>query len=157
MQGADGYGENRLGATLSERQRECLRLVGRGMSSKEIALSVGLSPQTVDTYVKAAMARLGATNRREAARMLADAEARVPQLSESPSRAVDPSPTARQFEGTAVWRDWMSLLAPPPLGGRLNDLTAGTKTFAALRIAMIGTVVVIAIALLIAGALRAFA
>lgn len=62
-------------ANLTEGQKTCLRLVGRGMSSKEIAQETGLAPQTVDTYVKAAMAKLGASNRRDAARLLGAAEA----------------------------------------------------------------------------------
>src|SRR4051794_12030891 len=61
-------------STLSESQKICLRRVGSGMSSKEIAIETGWAPQTVDTYIKAAMARLGASNRREAARLLAHAE-----------------------------------------------------------------------------------
>lgn len=44
---------------LTARERDCLRLVARGMSSKEIALTLGLSPLTVDGYLKEAARTLG--------------------------------------------------------------------------------------------------
>lgn len=55
---------------LSELQKRCLLYVAANMSSKEIAIEVGLSPQTVDQYVSRAITTLGVMNRREAARML---------------------------------------------------------------------------------------
>jgi DNA-binding CsgD family transcriptional regulator len=72
--------------SLSEGQKNCLRLVAKGMSSKEIAKVIGLTPQTVDTYLKAALARTGAPNRREAARMLVTWE--LSQQSGSPSQPI---------------------------------------------------------------------
>lgn len=139
---------------LSERQKDCLRLVARGLSSKEIALQVGLTPQTVDTYLKAAIARLGVSNRREAARLLQDWEASQ-ELGSPPPAVVEVAPVVQPGTATAVggWRAWMPL---PPLGGRPNDLTLPARTFAVLRIAVISAVVVIAIALLIAAAFRTF-
>lgn len=59
---------------LTDKQRECLRLVYAHMSSKEIAQKLGIEPGTVDQYVKAAMRTLGVSDRRAAARMLADSE-----------------------------------------------------------------------------------
>jgi DNA-binding CsgD family transcriptional regulator len=64
---------------LTARERDCLRLVGRGMSSKEIALALGLSPLTVDGYLKEAVRTLGVSGRREAARVLASHEELPPQ------------------------------------------------------------------------------
>lgn len=55
---------------LTPRERDCLRLVGRALSSKEIAIELGLSPFTVDEYVRSAVTKIGARNRREAARLL---------------------------------------------------------------------------------------
>ena len=48
---------------ITDRQREILALVGRGMSSKQIALHIGLSEETVKTHVKRAMNTLGAPTR----------------------------------------------------------------------------------------------
>lgn len=61
-------------ARLTDKQRTCLRLVYAHMSSKEIALHLGIEPGTVDQYVKAAMRILGVGDRRAAARMLAEHE-----------------------------------------------------------------------------------
>jgi DNA-binding CsgD family transcriptional regulator len=66
--------EHRLNR-LTEKQRECLRLVYAHMSSKEIAKQLGVEPGTVDQYIKAAMRTLGVAERRAAARLLADHEA----------------------------------------------------------------------------------
>jgi DNA-binding CsgD family transcriptional regulator len=60
---------------LTDKQRACLRLVYAHMSSKEIAPRLGVEPGTVDQYVKAAMRILGVSERRAAARMLAEHEA----------------------------------------------------------------------------------
>lgn len=57
-------------ASLSDRQRQILRLVGRGRTSKEIAIEIGLSPHGVDMSLRKSCERLGVVNRREAARLL---------------------------------------------------------------------------------------
>jgi DNA-binding CsgD family transcriptional regulator len=68
--------EQRLGR-LTEKQRECLRLVYAHLSSKEIAPRLGVEPGTVDQYIKAAMRTLGVSDRRHAAQMLAEHEAKA--------------------------------------------------------------------------------
>jgi DNA-binding CsgD family transcriptional regulator len=70
--------EERL-ARLTDKQRECLRLVYAHLSSKEIAPKLGVEPGTVDQYIKAAMRVLGVCDRRAAARMLAEHEDRIVQ------------------------------------------------------------------------------
>jgi DNA-binding CsgD family transcriptional regulator len=138
---------------LSESQRTCLRLVGRGMSSKEIAIETGLSPATVDTYVKAAMAKLGASNRRDAARLLTSIES---QDLGSPASGL-PGPRSVQHQSAvADGEGWSGWIAPPPLGGSRNELDAAGKTLAILKVAGLGAVMVLAIALLMAGALQTF-
>ncbi|PHY21222.1 helix-turn-helix transcriptional regulator [Caulobacter sp. BP25] len=57
---------------LTERERECLRLVDRHMSSKEIARELGLSKHTVDWHLDKARRRLGAADRYDAARRVFD-------------------------------------------------------------------------------------
>jgi len=56
---------------LSRRQLECLAGVAALKSSKQIAVELGISPKTVDNYIAEAVTALGATNRRDAASMLA--------------------------------------------------------------------------------------
>lgn len=58
-------------ARLSEGQRQCLALVDQHLSSKEIALRLGISPHTVDQRVRLALQILGVEKRGEAARMVA--------------------------------------------------------------------------------------
>jgi DNA-binding CsgD family transcriptional regulator len=53
---------------LTERERDCLRLVARGYSSKEIAVELGISHHTVDLHLRRAIKTLGVTSRRDAAR-----------------------------------------------------------------------------------------
>ena len=67
---------------LSEGQRACLRRVLMHMSSKDIARELDISPHTVDQRLRIAIQTLGAANRFEAARMLAQYER--PELYQSP-------------------------------------------------------------------------
>lgn len=50
-------------SVLTEREREVLALVGRGMSNDEIGATLFLSPATVRTHVGRAMSKLGARDR----------------------------------------------------------------------------------------------
>jgi DNA-binding NarL/FixJ family response regulator len=54
--------EDRL-AVLTQREREVLALVGRGLSNDEIAAELTLSPATARTHVSRAMVKLGARDR----------------------------------------------------------------------------------------------
>ena len=49
-------------AELSPRQREVMDLVAAGLSSKQIALQLGISPRTVENYRAWVMERMGAGN-----------------------------------------------------------------------------------------------
>ena len=139
---------------LPEGHRNCLRMVGRGMSSKEIAAKTGLSPQTVDTYLKACIKGLGATNRREAARLLQAWE--LSQKSGSPTLPVAEIeaavPQLKQAGGQGFWQ----LLIPIPVGGSLNDLNGAQKTLLAMRIGVTGVVMLLAIVTTFIGLLTVF-
>jgi DNA-binding CsgD family transcriptional regulator len=63
---------------LTDKQRECLRMVYRHMETKEIARVLGLSPDGVTQRIKTAMKTLGVDRRRDAARILAEAEGLAP-------------------------------------------------------------------------------
>jgi len=54
-------------ATISPRETEVLRLIGRGLKSGEVAGVLGISQQTVTTHVKAIYRKLEITSRAEAA------------------------------------------------------------------------------------------
>jgi DNA-binding NarL/FixJ family response regulator len=59
---ASQAGEDRL-AVLTQREREVLALVGRGLSNDEIGAELFLSPATARTHVSHAMGKLGARDR----------------------------------------------------------------------------------------------
>jgi DNA-binding NarL/FixJ family response regulator len=60
--GADGRGT----PALTRRQREILQLFADGLSTDRAARSLGLSPETVRTHIKAVLSRLGARDRAHA-------------------------------------------------------------------------------------------
>lgn len=55
--------------SLTERERDTLKLLGRGMSNKEIALELALTEMTVKGYVSDLLAKLGVSDRTQAALM----------------------------------------------------------------------------------------
>jgi DNA-binding NarL/FixJ family response regulator len=55
--------DNSVLSVLTEREREILGLVGRGMSNEDIAAKLYLSPLTAKTHVSRAMTKLGARDR----------------------------------------------------------------------------------------------
>jgi DNA-binding CsgD family transcriptional regulator len=58
-------------AKLTEGQLDCLRLVNQHLSSKEIAVELGISPHTVDQRVRQALQTLRVSRRSQAARIVA--------------------------------------------------------------------------------------
>jgi len=114
---------------LTPRERDCLRLVAKARSSKEIAQELGLSPYTVDEYVKSAVSKLGVRNRRDAAKIVSAEPAEAtpqklgdePQAIAQPPHSTDAMPPVRSVKGRHI----------PFLrqGRRLNDLTAAQRLF----------------------------
>ncbi|MGI8755884.1 MAG: LuxR C-terminal-related transcriptional regulator [Acidimicrobiales bacterium] len=60
---------------LTAREEEVLHLVGAGLTSVDIAATLGLEPSTVDSFVRSATTKLGVSTRLAAAAMLGGAEA----------------------------------------------------------------------------------
>lgn len=56
-------------ASLSQREEQVLHLISRGMTHHQTATSLGISPHTVDTYVKRIRAKLRLGNKAELARV----------------------------------------------------------------------------------------
>lgn len=107
---------------LSPREREILSLAGDGMSSKEIARRLAISPRTVDAHIAHAIATLGAKNRLEAA--LAVKQAGLVDLPREPrSLAATPLAVSPSLPDRSVSTRWWKRL-PILRNGRLNnDLT----------------------------------
>ncbi|HEV2816492.1 MAG TPA: helix-turn-helix transcriptional regulator [Allosphingosinicella sp.] len=99
-------GQDRI-SRLSEGQRQCLRMVYRHMETKEIARTLGISPDGVAQRIKTAMRILGVHRRRDAARLLAEAEGAAgapsyPSQVNPPwdiASAPEPATIAALFEG----------------------------------------------------------
>lgn len=136
---------------LTEKQRDCLRLVWLQYDSKEIARRLGIKPDAVDGRLKTATKILGVGNRFEAARALAYAEAgsdvrrTVYPPSYIPSEALPPASTISFNAGEhqaehlpieeaqapyrlspAIGAGWFALPLPA-VGRRTNDLSSGAK------------------------------
>lgn len=138
---------------LTDRQKDCLRLVLTGRSSKHIAEMLGISPATVDQHLKTACKLLEQNNRGAAARMMDEWERETPPqklgnqsepLAEAPPNApaVEPDEaTDAKPASTLVVRDksvayhlgsplsprsFLSLLLPR-IGGPPYDLKTGTR------------------------------
>jgi NarL family two-component system response regulator LiaR len=52
---------------LTRREREVLALIGRGFANKRIALELDIAEKTVKTHVSHVLAKLGVTDRTQAA------------------------------------------------------------------------------------------
>ena len=61
--GADRYTATPSATELTDREREVLRMVGRGHSNGEAADRLGLSVETVKSHMRRVLGKLGARNR----------------------------------------------------------------------------------------------
>lgn len=75
--------------SLSEREKEALRLLLGGHDIKSIAADLGLSVHTVNERLREARRKLGASSSRQAARLLAEAEHGGPNFSGLPNLSAD--------------------------------------------------------------------
>lgn len=161
----DSIGQNRMSRSqnpptsrLTDRQKDCLRLVAHGFTSKEIGRQLDLSPSTVDNHILLATQALGAASRAEAARFLASAEARQKLPSQSQALAdgefagILPSTTEAPMQAISYRSRW----SLPPLGGRRNDLDAPERTVRIVQVAVVAFGTVMGLVLLIAGAFKLF-
>ena len=63
----NGHGPGGATAGLTDREREVLRLLSRGMSNREIGAELFITPKTASVHVSNILAKLGAASRTEAA------------------------------------------------------------------------------------------
>ncbi|MFN2259621.1 MAG: helix-turn-helix transcriptional regulator [Parasphingopyxis sp.] len=141
---------------MTDSQKACLRKVGQGMTSKEIARELELTPSTVDTYVTHAIAQLGASDRRDAARRLARCErsedfGSQPLAVASGSSAAILSSSQRGSNSTHK-----RLFGLPPIGGETNELDWSARQIAIFKVGAFGIIVIVGLTLVIAGLLWVF-
>ena len=95
------------GCHLSEREQQVLRQIAHGFTHGQVATRLGISPHTVDTYVKRIRSKLGVGNKAELTRAALLGQL-VTQAEEEQSQ---PAPQSRRWRGTAT--------GPAALGGDL--------------------------------------
>lgn len=98
---------------LSEGQKECLRLVLKHMTSKEIARHLGISSHTVDQRLRYAIRILGARSRMQAALRLSEAE----------GRTISANPNAERDRRAVNLEAQSSVEVPQPLMHQALDLS----------------------------------
>jgi two-component system, NarL family, response regulator LiaR len=77
--------------TLTPRETDVLRLLGKGLANKRIALELGISERTVKTHVSSIFTKLGVTDRTQAA-LYAVRERLVPIAEGGVGRSADAGP-----------------------------------------------------------------
>ena len=144
--------------SLTDRQKDCLRLVGRGFTSKEIGRLLDLSPSTVDNHVNSAVHALKVPNRGSAARALEQIETgqKLPRQSADIALSARFSKTNSEREVESPASPSGLLLSLPPVGGKRNELDGTTRSLRILQVAVVAAVVSIALTIMISGLFRTF-
>lgn len=163
---------------LTEGQKECLRLVDRLLTSKEIARKLRISPFTVDQRLDAARRKLGAETRKEAARIFASQD--TSQISqrfvyETPPVAIPANPPIvsssnittgavadTPFEREGHWVLFKGLgdggnmlrLTMPMIGGEGHNLSKIGVVRAIAKTALFSIICVTAIVAVVSGLMR---
>lgn len=91
--------------TLTDKERQTLRLILRGHDAKSSANELGLSVHTVNERLREARRKLGVTSSREAARRLHEAEAQAPELLEDKSLGDAGTPVLAETGSPAAQRE----------------------------------------------------
>lgn len=152
--------------SLSQAQKDCLRLAYRGKSSKEIARLTGFAPSTVDTYLSKAAITLGVGSRREAARNFMEWEngqvGKIGFLRFRQGEGIDKRAPSQNRSGPeagtaggSIGRMLSKIVFLPPIGGRENDLTVSERIQAIMKIGLVSAVTLIAIALVMRAGFQA--
>jgi DNA-binding CsgD family transcriptional regulator len=143
---------------LTERQKECLRLVAQGYTSKEIGRALDLSPSTVDNHILTAVQSVSANSRGEAARSLASIEARqkLPRESQPLVESAQTGFLSVSAEASALTAQGRKFWSLPPVGGQKNELDSAERSLRIVQVAAVGFGTVMSLTLLIAGAFQIF-
>lgn len=114
--------------TLTDREKETLRLLLRGHDAKSSARALGLSVHTVNERLREARRKLGTTSSREAARLLLEAEQQTPQSLGDKDLGDASGGDAAAIPAASAPRRW----AGPRLALTLVGVTAMSLVLAAL-------------------------
>lgn len=159
----DAFSESPLPALsptdrLSERQKQCLELVAKGHTSKQIGRILNLSPSTVDNHLNTAVERLGADSRVVAARLFVtqNRDVRFAHLEST-------GEMQRQSGGTEVFdigrekRElFTSAFSIPPVGGKVNRLSQRRRYYHVIQIMLLALMAFSAVTITVAGIVHLF-
>jgi DNA-binding CsgD family transcriptional regulator len=97
-------GPDTLTDTLTDKEKDALRLLLRGHDAKSSARALGLSVHTVNERLRDARRKLGVTSSREAARRLLEAEGEAPEMLGDKALGEAPEAPARHTAEAAAGR-----------------------------------------------------
>lgn len=122
---------------LKGRQLDCMLLVKDGLSSKQIARELGISPRTVDQHIGAALENLGVSSRMAAIAEMYRLD-QVEKLSkkERPAAANDDAVGIAEPEVESPQEGLRSHAILPPLGGVRNSASRADRIGWMVRIAI---------------------
>jgi DNA-binding NarL/FixJ family response regulator len=111
------------GCPLSEREEQVLRQIAHGLTHGQIATRLGISPHTVDTYVKRIRSKLGVGNKAELTRaaLLGQLAGRTAAAGDPADGACDPAVAAAAAADARL------------ASGRFTGTAGGSPALAALR------------------------
>lgn len=126
---------------LTARQSACISLVADGLSSKEIARELGISPSTVDNHIATAMHQFGFPNRSAVARWYAEYRDSVYREDQSQPRAVPGNSNGLSNIRVPI----------PAMGGIRNTLKLKERIFGVAQVAIVSIMVASAAAMFVLG------
>jgi DNA-binding CsgD family transcriptional regulator len=126
---------------LTARQADCIALVARGLSSKEIARELGISPSTVDNHIAIAMNQHGFVNRNAVARWYRES---------IESNPVETGLITQQ-QTTKLYGPSNSDFTNLQLGGIRNSLSLKERLFAIAQVAILSIMAVSAVTTFVLG------
>lgn len=149
-------------AELTDGQKQCLRLVGQHLTSKEIARKLGISHFTVDQRLDSARRKLNAHSRKDAVRIFMTME----QECLSEPFVYEPSDIAAQGEvhipnlppkgRTGIFAVAAARISVPPIGGKRHHLPKREILVQSLNIAFFSTLLIALVVIILTGTLRLF-
>ena len=142
-----------LPTALTRRQMECMQLVRNGLTSKQIARELGISPRTVDQHIAAVIDLLQVNNRMAAVTRLQEIELaseEEPGGDVLDQRSLEPSDERTGLgEAPKVQTDLPAIL--PALGGRTNATPPEQRRRWMVRIAILSVMMSCVVTLTILG------
>lgn len=148
--------------SLTEGQKDCLRLVNDHLTSKEIARILQISPFTVDQRLDAAKKKMGVSSRREAAKIFAEAGDRtiyqqtIYQNGSFSSEMDGPNNIEPSNRVAQTFKAFSQLMPVPPIGGERHNLSKKEIIRQSISIAFVGSIAVIIITIFLIGVMRLF-